>query len=475
MKGTEYNGSHFASIGSSRSEGTSMFSIGGLVAFSYRHYCSPDGNDGRTGVNLITAGYFLKEDIVLEEYNNTKSDKYGSGNYDRKKVVELSDVWKHEESSWQRFGGYCRNFLCSILDTQDPQIGDPFTKESRIEEIRENPGHWLHVYEVDDTDFAIGEKATSFEEAIQKIKSESPKNKAAHGLANWAKGEEFPVWCSKQDYYAPHAGVGGDGTPIGGDWATSVRAGWLRIMPCVPTGQYTVLIFGWAGCISVPDRKTEEVPRISLSANTHWANSQSYRDQPLTETNTQKGWFFFNGEDMYEATVAEVQKNRTEQVASRNAKFTEVKTKALEAGITETQISQIIKLAGKGKVITMLNLATKMVAEQKYRIDFVLQIFTNLWGKSSALIENYAFLVAHATEIKLSSAKKAVEKAYAWSYLGVLIPGFGAGYFDDAMEALKLALTNKVPFKDGGIERFSEEENSESDLAVKLREAGLVQ
>ena len=472
MKGTNYNGGYFASKGTCRSEGEAMFSIGNLVAFSYSYYSSPDGNDGRRGTNLLGADYSLQKEILLEEFDNTESNRFGSGNYDRKEVVEISDVWKHKESSWQRFGGYHRNFLCAVLNTQEPQIVEPFVKGQRIEEVRENPGHWLHVYEIDDTDFDLAGKAASFEEAIQKIKSESPKNKAAYGLANWANGEEFPVWYRKQDYYAPRAGVGGDGTPTGGDWATSVSAGWLRIMPCVPAGQYAVLIFGWAGYISVPDRKTEEVPYISLSVNTHWANSQSYKEQPLTETNIQKSWFFFNGEDMYEATLAEAQKNRTEQVVARNTKFAEAKAKALEAGIAENQIGQIIKLAGKGKVIVMIYLAARMVAEQKHNMDFVLRVFADLQGKNSAVIENYSHLIAHAKEIKLSLAKKAVERAGAWSYLRSLIPGYGTGYFDDAMEALKLALTNKVPFKNGNTETFGGE-NSESDLAIKLREAGL--
>jgi hypothetical protein len=280
-----------------------MFSIGNLVAFSYSHYSSPDGNDGRRGVNLLTAEYFLQKEVLLEEFDNTESDRFGSGNYDRKEVVEILDVWKHTERSWQRFGGYHRNFLCAVLGMQDPQIGEPFVKGQRIEEVRENSGRWLHVYEVDDTDFELAERATSFEEAIQKIKSESPKNKAAYGLAHWAEGAEIPVWYSKQDYYAPGAGVGGDGTPTGGDWAHTVKAGWLKIMPCVPAGQYQVLIFGWAGYISVPDRKSGNLPYVGLSVNTHWANSQSYREFPLNQTNIQKGWFFFSGEDLYETTI----------------------------------------------------------------------------------------------------------------------------------------------------------------------------
>lgn len=472
MKGTSYNGGYFANKGMCRSEGEAMFSVGKLVAFSYSYYSSPDGNDGRRGTNLLGAYYLLQKEILLEEFDNTESNRFGSGNYDRKEVVEISDVWKHEESSWQRFGGYHRNFLCAVLNMQEPQIGEPFVKGNRIEEVRENPGRWLHVYEVDDTDFTIGEKATSFEEAIQKIKSESPKNKATYGLVNWSKGEEFPVYYRKQDYYAPRAGVGGDGTPTGGDWATSVSAGWLKIMPCVPAGQYAVLIFGWAGYISVPDRKTTEVPYIGLSVNTHWANSQSYREQPLTETNIQKGWFFFNGEDMYEAIVAEVQKNRTEQVASRNAKFAEAKAEALEAGFTEAQIGQIIKLAGKGKVIAMLSLAAEIA--QQEGIGFTMWVFSDLRlrGKSPVVIGNYSFLLARASGIKLSSAKKAAERAGAWSYLQSLIPGYGAGYFQDAMEALSLALANKVPFKNGNTETLGGD-NGESDLAIKLREAGL--
>ena len=95
MKGITWNGSHFAEKGTSRSEGTNMFSVGGLVAFSYKHYCSPDGRSHSSGCCPATTSYLLQEEVVLEEYDRTISSRYGSGKNDIKKIVVLIDRFWH--------------------------------------------------------------------------------------------------------------------------------------------------------------------------------------------------------------------------------------------------------------------------------------------------------------------------------------------------------------------------------------------
>lgn len=284
----------------------------------------------------------------------------------------------------------------------------------------------------------------------------------------WRKGEPFSFGVTTHGgWYKPSVGVGlWKIVPQHEHDSSGTQLGMMKIMPSMPYGSYQLYIWEYPITLTLA---VDEEPRLSMCASSSWCNSQSWWYEKYYQTNLQKGWLFVDGIDVYEGTVEIINNNKAEKSAANNTKFAEAKAKAIEAGITETQIGQIIKLAGKGKVIIMVNLAVRMVTDQKYDVGFVLQVFTDLRGKSPAVVESYAYLTTHAAEIKLSSVKKAVEKAYAWSYLNSLIPGFGAGYFDEAIEALKLALVNKVPFKNGDTETF------DSDLAIKLREAGLAE
>lgn len=458
MKGTTYNGSYFASKGSCRSEGISMISVGNLVAFSYSHYSSPDGNDGRSGANLLSSDYQIQEEVKLEEYDNTEEDKFHSGNYDYKKVEDICDVWNHEEGSWQRFGGHANRFICTVLETNVPQIGTPFTQGTRIEEIRNNGGKFLHVYALDRADFIIALSQKSFEEAVIAVKKDSSKNKATFGLANWQTGAPIPVQYGRQDYYSPGASVGGDGTSSSDTWCSSGRSAWLAIMPCVPAGDYQVFLFGYAASLHIPNRAENSLPRLDLNVQRHWANSQNWWETPLTETTIKKGWLFFDGEDIYEATIAEAKKNRDAQVAARNEKFTAAKTAATEAGFTEDQISQLLKI-GKGKTINLLKTAASIVKADGFTTELAIETIKLLATENCAVISNYAGLIAKSTVIDYSRIQKVNRKASAWAYLSSAIPEVSFdGYFDDALRAIKLTVDNKVRFKnmDGNAPYYGE-------------------
>lgn len=311
---------------------------------------------------------------------------------------------------------------------------------------------------------AVGQKFQAYQKA-KEIRLDR------EARTSWREGEAFSFGITTRGgWYKPSAGVGlGKIVPQHEHDSSRTQLGTMKIMPGVPYGSYQFYIWGYP--VSLTLERGQE-PYLSLRASSSWCNSQSWWLDHHDSTNIKPGWIFVEGEDVYKSTIQEINEKKAEKLAVRNTKFAEAKAKALEAGIAENQIGQIIKLAGKGKVIVMIYLAARMVAEQKHNMDFVLRVFADLQGKNSAVIENYSHLIAHAKEIKLSLAKKAAERAGAWSYLRSLIPGYGTGYFDDAMEALKLALTNKVPFKNGNTETFGGE-NSESDLAIKLREAGL--
>jgi hypothetical protein len=447
MKGTTYNGGYFASKGTCRSEGISMISVGNLVAFSYKHSSSPDGRDGRDGANLLSSPYLLQEEILLEEYNNTQEDKFHSGNYDYKKIVDIADVWNHEEGCWQRFGGYINKFICSIMDTDVPQLQNLFAQGMRIEEVRNNPGKFLHVYLLDDADFIIALNQKSFDEAIAAVKKDSSKNKAAFGLANWKIGAPIPVQYSKQDYYSPGASVGGDGTSSSDTWCSHSRSAFLSIMPCVPAGDHNIYIFGYSASINIPNRTENSLPCLNLNVQRHWANSQNWRETPLTETKIEKGWFFFNGEDIYEATMTEAKKNRDAQITARNEKFAAAKTAAMEAGFTDNQITQLLKI-GKGKTINLLTTAATISRLDCFTADLAFSTINLLRNENCDVISNYAGLVSKSKSIDYSRIKKVNQKASAWAYLRSALPEVKfSGYFDDALRAVKLTIENKVIFK----------------------------
>jgi len=286
----------------------------------------------------------------------------------------------------------------------------------------------------------------------------------------WRTGAEFSFGITTRGgWYKPSAGVG--------EWKivpqhehddSRTRLGKMKISPKVPYGMHYLYIWGYPIALYLQEGQE---PSLSLCASSHWANSQNWGYDHHFSTSLQPGWIFVDGEDVYLSTKEKVDANRAEQVATRNAKFAEAKAKAIEAGFTEAQIGQIIKLAQKGKVIQTIFAAVRL---HKYGSGLVLQIVKDLRGEDPVVMENYIFLVANAAKIRLSSAERAAEKAGAWAYLNALIPGYGVGYFDHARTALSLALANGVPFKNGNNKLFGGE-NAESDLAVKLREAGLVQ
>lgn len=429
MKGTNYNGSSFANKGMCSSQGSRMVSVGETVAFHYEYYCSPDGNSGNSGANLLKADYLLQKEIVLEEYDNTESDRFGSGHYDRKKIVELPNIWKHKRESWQSHGGNHDNFLCVVLGTQELQLSIPFSKGSRIEEIRENPGKFLHVYKLDDADYRLVETASSFEEAIEKIKYESLKIKAAHGLANWRTGREIPVQYHKQDYYAPSAAVVGDGTSSR-TWCTDTKGSWLKIMPCVPAGCHNVILFGYSGYICVPDRKGDQIPFLGLNFSHRCGNSQSYYEELIKETTIQKGWFFLDGEDLYEETVTAVSCNKGAEKASRALRFEEY-----SKTVTEKYGKEILKLAlrKKGSVLEILKALTEVSAEIAIsEMKKILELSSS--GSTVLNLSNFV-----STKIDTFKAAKVAEKAYAWAYLNDAFPGVKfSGYFDEAKTALKI-------------------------------------
>lgn len=241
----------------------------------------------------------------------------------------------------------------------------------------------------------------------------------------------------------------------------------MTILPCAHK---------WEGRFYLPDGvpiyiSLVDEPRISVFGETHYGNSQNWRYSKIETLEIKKGWIFVDGVDVYDVTKKIIDENKAKKLADHQQKFAKAKTEAINAGFTEDQIEKIVRFSGKGQIIAMMNLATRMVAE--HTNEFILEVFGELRGTSPAVIEVYSFLAVNAAAIRIENLKRATEKAEAWSYLYNLVPclsGLNTKYFSDVIAGIKLALARNVQFGDGTV---SFGEYGQSILAEKLREAGL--
>jgi len=428
MKGTNYNGSHFANKGTSRSEGESMFSVGNVVAFSYSHYCSPDGRSSSRGCCPTTSGYLLQEEIILEEYDNTTSDHYGSGDYDTRKIVELNDVFWHEYSTQIRYN----TFLLQVLETDKNVFTDGFIVGD-IAEVRNHQGKFLHIYEIHEG--YRGCKSETFEATVEKINLQKKQEDEATNRAinqNYRGVELNFGITTRGGWYKPSADFGTYQIGRAHEYDDSrTTLGKIKIMPPVPDGSHQLYIWGYP--VSLYLQKGQQ-PSISVCALSSWCNSQSWWYDELDSTTIQKGWIFVDGEDVFEKTIETVNENRSKKVAARKTKFDE-----LSKVVTEKYGEEVLKLVlrKKGSVLAIL----KVLSESSVQVELAeLKKIFGLTG-SAPVIANLMACVAG--EVDIFKAAKVADKAYAWAYLNNALPGVGfTGYFDDAKAALEIYSKN---------------------------------
>ena len=481
MKATYWNGDATITKGCGSSDSEYFFSVGDLVAFRVNSFSSPDGRSFGHGCIPKQENYLLQEEILLEEFDNSTfpgEPGHGPvGGMDRKTIEEIVNVFWHKYSR----PVISRTFLLGVLDTSENVFSGGFI-HGEISEVRNHSGKFLHIYEIpEEYRECKGETFESTVAAINLQKKQEDEYQADLAAKNW-RGVELVFGITASGWYESEASFGRHSVQRAHEYDSTSRSHYnLMIMPCVPNGGTRGNKNSWScrpihfylpnGMPVSLSLYTDKNPEIDTITDHRWNNQQSWWYVQIETIEIQPGWIFVDGEDVFYCTKKIIEENRAKKITTRNAKFAEAKAKAFEAGITETQIGQIIKLADKGQIINTLKLVTTMVA--KYSPVFILEIFNYIPSENPEVIENYAYLVAHAGEIKLANVKLATKNAYARSYINNLIPGYiTGGHFDFYMRALSLALANKVSFKNGNNETFGGE-NCESDLAVKLREAGL--
>lgn len=444
MKGITWNGDYVAPKGSTSSDGTSMFSVGGLVAFQTSRHCSPDGRQSSGGCNLLTADYFLQEEIVLEEFDRTELDRYGSGSKNLQRVITLYDEFRHR-NYYSRWSNY---YLCGIFGDANPRLG---TSEGvRIEEVRNHAGKFLHVYKIDDEQCLAIETATSFEEAVNllNLREEKLAQEATERIEKKFRGVELPFGITSHGgWYEPGAGWGTSRIkPAHEHDGSRTDIFVMKIAESMPDGTYhfyagrypVTLQLGYGTVRSCEGQ--EEIlsydAQIDVCTSHSWGNRQSWWYDEHRITNIQPGWIFIDGVDVYEATMKIVAENVAADKKARNEKFEAAKTTALEAGISEAGISKILRQADAGKKIVALTRVTEMV-KKGFALGTVLETLQNLKGENLTVVENY--LAIDKSGVHVSHLKKVSLKAYAWAYLSNALPEITfVGNFDDALASIAL-------------------------------------
>ena len=498
MKGTKWNGDHFANKGCSSSYGKGMFSVGGLVAFQTERSSSPDGRQSHSGVDLSSAEYFLQEEIGLTEWDNTTSDQYGSGDYDVQTVIELEDRFTHEKSS-SSYG--TKQFLCSILENHHPV----FPKEiagARIEEVRNHPGKFLHVYSVGDGPFGLAEKAASFEEAVTSINNTFDSlriemdgleiiaaEKHALGLKFTEEGIKLAIIRAKKSY-------GNDSywNESFKDEKVSQLEALLLIVDDLNNGNAITMV-STAAYYSKPSyrfiNRDSDIPVLSLGTDDHFGRSVrdsdlvikkivkkvklndgrtycgSFKDSTLIDVfqevsgemnyNTNLYTSYCNSQSWNESVhdytftrfeietgaegvMVEYNDHAKKQKQARSEKFNDLSEK-IKTRFGENILKLILK--EKGSVLSLMSVISEKTNITEEDIKLALEVGH---GKPSPVLEVLIKVVADRPD--QVRVRKVVAKASAWAYLSnakLDYSGGKKGYFDDTITALGIYSEMELP------------------------------
>jgi hypothetical protein len=424
MIGTTYNGNYFARKGTSRSEGNHSFSVGNLVAFGYSYYSSPDGRSYRYGCCPSTKAYCIQEEILLEEYDNTTSNKFGSGKYDCQEIIILSEEFWHTYST-----PICKKtFLLQILENDKNVFLNNFITGD-IAEVRNHSGKFLHIYEI--PEWYRECKKNNFEETVVSInlqKKQEDENSKKAVLQNYRGVELNFGITTRGGWYKSSIGFG--------TWKTSRQHEYddsktilkkMKIMSSMPNGIHYFYIDEYPVCICLIAGRE---PSIEMCVSSSIGSSQSWWYDHLEKTTLKKGWIFVDGVDVVEKTVQRVDENKAATLAVRKNKFEE-----FSKAVTEKYGEEVLKitLRKKGSVLAIL----KVLSESSVQVEFAeLKKILEL-SSSAPIIAN--LMVCVVKKLNPLKAMKVAEKAGAWKYLNDSLPKLSfMGHFDEAAKSLQI-------------------------------------
>ncbi len=434
MKGTTWNGDYFASKGCTRSEAETMFSVGNTVAFSYSYYCSPDGRSYSYGCVPSQNSYLLQEEIVLEEYDDTESDRYGSGSYDIKKIIELKDVfWHRRETPIIE-----KTFLLQILEHDKNVFPNDFIAGD-IAEVRNHPGKFLHIYEIPEgyreckgDTFAATVAAIN----LQKEQEDAAANKAV--TQNY-RGVEMVFGITSPGYYESWASFGKYSVQLAHEYDITRRNHATMVISKECPSCATATPDGWSGeayqfywdgtPMSLTIFDNGRHPEINTLTQKSWCNSQNWGYERISTLNIKEKWIFINGKDVFHETKERISGLINAEKTARKNKFEE-----LSKTVTEKYGEEVLKIALKKKGQVLAVLTTLANSQSQLDIADIKKIL-QVAGGPAEIANLMAFISAG---IFPGQAEKVAKKAYAWAYLYDAFPGVAfAGDFDDARSALE--------------------------------------
>jgi len=459
------NNSYFADKWCCRSEGSRTYSIQDLVTIETEHYCSPDGRDYSDYISKINL--FPKEEDIPEEYDNTSSNRYGSGQYDylaydkeNKKIFQYSTG--NQLSSQEHY------FRVSPDDT----VLFPW-----IETVQECNWWYLHHILIDNkSDYKYVDKPTIqetinalYDQKIAKEKLEEYRKKYGDIWLElpWT---EYSTW-----WYQPRVYMWDK------HWTPAHEHSderWNTNSLLVKFGKPwdSINFYRWWAryTISIDEHKMVD---IWIHTSSSWCNNQHWWCNELYGSTIQPWQIFINGEDVYEGTMSRILEKKNEKKENRKNKFTEFKDKLInEYKFTESEFRDLCKYSWKWKVLSFLYTVISLLGKNDITKDEIFKAMKEIkYPDNWDIFQNYILVKRKAKNFRDYDIKRIIDKWYAWAYLYDNLPWIQfVWYFDDAIAALKLAL-DKWLFRKGDLVYTSKtNENTISDLWQALVDAGVV-
>lgn len=435
MKGTKWNGDATITKGCGSSDREFLISVGNLIAYQVREYSSPDGRSYSHG-RIPDRNYFLQEEIVLEEWDDSTFPGPGVGpvgSMNKKQIVEIDDLFFIEYSTQKVW----KTFLVSVLETDQNVLGDSFSRD--ISEVRNHPGKFLHIYEIPKGYRKC--KKENFADTVSAINLQKMQEEEAEKIiAGFESGNEVDADRLRDAYIKASQSVCDDW-----DFLFLAQKAGIEIAIEVAkanerSAMYALLSWKEAKITDEDVRNLESkidscyctdyyVKRSGWEMGLYLAGEWSNNGRHFTLKNLKP-----DAIARHLALENEISLLRKE----RNKK----KFKELSKTVLEKHGEEVFKiiLRKKGSILKFLKMLSESSAQVKLQdLEKILQVTNNV-----SVIENLIVLVTE--QVDTFKAAKVAEKGYAWAYLLNAFPGVEfKGYFDSARLALELYSKNWGP------------------------------
>ncbi len=455
--------SYFASKGVCRSEGSRLYSIQDLVTIQTSHYCSPDWRSYWNSIDKINL--FPNEEDFPEEYDNSFCDDFESWQFDYLAYdKENKKIFYY--STWNQLASQEHYFWVS----PDSTVLFPW-----IEIVQECNGWFFHHIIIDNkSDYKKVDKK-SIQETInalydQKMKMEKlaeyrEKNGDIWLELSWT---EYSTW-----WYEPRVYMWDKHwTPVheysDERWNTNkVLVKFWEPWDCIN-------FYRWGQRYSIMIDENEKIGILNHTSSS-WCNNQHWWYEEMDSSSIQPWQIFINGEDVYNSTISRISDKQKESKENRKNKFSDLKTKLIdEYKFTESEFQNLCKFAWRWNVIKFLSVIKSMIETSDIQKNEINDAMLDIKYLGEMVFRNYVLIKKNAEKFKYEDIKRVVDKCYARKYLTDNLPWISFVWcFDDAIEALNLALESWLFKRRNLVYSTKISKSGITDLGQKLLDAGL--